>query len=463
MSDVALVSEPSNPFAGPGGPSPADLSRCVHCGLCLNACPTYTTLGIEMESPRGRIALIRAVQDGRIEMNETVEPHLNLCLQCRACEAVCPSGVPFGRIMEDARAALQPKRGARPANRLQTFMLRNVVGRQRVLAAFVALARLYRGVPLLGRVVRGLPLLPRRLRDAERMLPERVPAAFPRPGRTVVYRARGERRGRVAMLSGCVMSEMFGPTNRATARVLAENGFEVVIPGDQVCCGALHVHNGDRSGAQRLARRNLGAFLGRGFDALVVNSAGCGSTLKEYRQLLRDDDQPVVADAERLGAMTRDVSEFLAAAEVRPPAGRLDWRVTYQDSCHLAHAQRVTAPPRAVLRAIPGLHLHEMPASDRCCGAAGIYSLLEPEMSRALIDRKMDDIATVEADVIVTANPGCMLQLEGGVRSRGTGQRVMHVIDVLDAAYRAGGGAVGGSTGRAGTPQCDPVSAADIS
>jgi glycolate oxidase iron-sulfur subunit len=432
---LPLSLDPANPFAGPGGPRPEDLSRCVHCGLCLNSCPTYVELGIEMESPRGRIALIRAVQEGRTALTSQVEEHLDLCLQCRACEAVCPSGVPYGRIMEDARAAMQPERERRPAGRLQKLLLRQVIARKRVLAVAFFFARLYRRLRI-GAIIERVPLLPKRLKNAAAVLPPRIGSGYPERGRDVIIPAKGTKRGRVAMLSGCVMSELYGATNAATARVLAENGYEVVIPGAQVCCGALHLHNGDREGAKSLARRNLRPFLETGAEALVVNSAGCGSTLKEYGELLHSDPN-LAPDAARLAAMTRDVSEFLAGIPLRPAQAELPWKVTYQDSCHLAHAQRIKSAPRAVLAAIPGLDLREMETPDRCCGSAGIYSLLQPEMSQQLLESKMDDAVATGAGIIVTANPGCMLQLDWGARRRRTGQRVLHVVDVLDAAYCA--------------------------
>lgn len=431
---LPFADDPANPFTRGFGPSPEDLSRCVHCGLCLNSCPTYVELGVEMDSPRGRIALMRGVQEGRLPLTDEVEQHLDQCLGCRACEAVCPSGVPYGRIIEDARAAMLPTRKRRPASAVERFVLRQVIARKRVLGAAIGLARLHRKLKL-GTVVAKAPLLPTRIKRADHMLPDEVPAPYPPRGRTVVVRAKGPRRGRVAMLSGCVMSEMFGPTNQATARVLAENGYEVVIPGEQVCCGALHLHNGDRDVAKSLAAKNVQAFLRAGVDALVVNSAGCGSTMKEYGELLHGD--PEAGRAAQLSSITRDVNEFLAALPLRQPQARLDWKVTYQDSCHLAHAQRIKAAPRQVLAAIPGIELREMDTPDRCCGSAGLYSLLQPDLSGRLLESKMDDIATTGAEVIVTANPGCMMQLDAGARRRGTGQRVMHTVDVLAAAYRA--------------------------
>lgn len=434
----ALTTGRVNPFIGPGAPRPEDLSRCVHCGLCLNACPTYVELGIEMESPRGRIALIRAVQEERAALTPTLVEHLDLCLQCRACEAVCPSGVPYGRIMEDARASMHPERQKRAAGRLQKLMLRQVVARKRVLGALFVLARAHRALRT-GWIVQRLPFLPRRIRDAESVLPRRIGRSYPPRGRTVILPAVGEQRGRVAMLGGCVMSELYGATNEATARVLAANGYEVVIPGDQGCCGALHLHNGDREGARALARKNLRPFLDAGVDALIVNSAGCGSTIKEYGELLHEDGKHA-GDAAKLASISKDVSEFLAGVGVRPPRGTLPWTVTYQDSCHLAHAQRIKSAPRAVLGAIPGLTLKEMETPDRCCGSAGIYSLLQPELSQQLLASKMVDAGATGAEVIATANPGCMLQLDWGTRRAGTGQRVMHVVDVLDAAYRTGPG-----------------------
>ena len=414
------------PFSGPFAPSDADLSRCVHCGLCLESCPTYTETGLETESPRGRLYLIKAIAEERIEATPTVVGHLDLCLQCRNCESVCPSGVPYGRIMEGARAELLANRPPL-AWRLRALFLREVIAQPRRMAAFATLLRLYRASGL------------RWLAERTPFLCERVILAPTISGPTfrargVLARPDGAARGRVALLIGCIMPHAYGRVHEATVRVLARNGFEVVAPPGQACCGALHAHNGDRSTARALARRNIDAFLDAGIDTIAVNSAGCGSAMKEYGELLADD--PDYAEkAERFAGMVKDVTELLAELPLEAPTGRVEADVTYQDSCHLAHAQRITSAPRELLAAIPGLRLVEMAQPDRCCGSAGIYSLAHREMSLDLLDGKMREIAATGAGVIATANPGCMAQIEAGLRRHRLPGRVVHVVELLDEAY----------------------------
>lgn len=423
----------ASPFApGPDAPREEDLSRCVHCGLCLMSCPTFVETGLEPESPRGRIYLIRAVQEERIPLTETVVQHLDLCLGCRNCEAVCPSGVPYGRILEGARARIQetaPERGR--AYRLRARILRELFPHPGRIALLANLLRLYQASGVQG-LVRGsgLPrLLPRPLRELEALTPS-VSRRFFRVKRGVA-RARGRATARVALFAGCIMPYTHGDTQRATMRVLRRTGCDVVTPVAQGCCGALLVHNGDRETARTLARRNIDAFLASGAEAIIVNAAGCGSTLKEYGELL-EDDPAYAAKAEAFAHQVKDVTEFLAARPLGDSLGPVAARVTYQDSCHLAHAQRVTAPPRELLRAIPGVQLVEMAHADRCCGSAGIYNITQREMSSRLLDSKMDDVAETAPQIIVTANPGCMIQLEAGVRRRGIDAEVMHVVDLVD-------------------------------
>ncbi len=414
-------------FSGPFAPNDIDLSRCVHCGLCLQHCPTYTETGLETESPRGRLYLIKAIAEERIEATPTVVGHLDLCLQCRNCEAVCPSGVPYGRIMEGARAELLANRPSL-AWRLRALFLRQVIARPRRMAAFATLLRLYRASGL------------RWLAERAPFLRERVILAPTISGPTfrargVLARPDGEARGRVALLIGCIMPHAYGRVHEATVRVLARNGFEVVAPPGQACCGALNAHNGDRPTARALARRNIDAFLDAQVSTIVVNSAGCGSAMKEYGELLADD--PDYAEkAGRFAGRVKDVTELLAELPLEAPTGRVEADVTFQDPCHLAHAQRITRAPRELLRAIPGLRLVEMAQPDRCCGSAGIYSLAHRQMSLDLLDGKMREIAATGADVIATANPGCMAQLEAGLRRHHLPGRVVHVVELLDEAYR---------------------------
>ena len=421
-------------FRGPFTPSEEDLSQCVRCGLCLQHCPTYVETGLETESPRGRLYLIRALSEGLVEPTPNAIGHLDLCLQCRNCEAVCPSGVPYGRIMEHARAEVLNSSGAPLSWRLRSLFLREVIARPERLRLFAGALRVYRASGLRS-VAERLP----GVRDRALLAPSISGRPFTASG--VVARPQGDVRMRVGFLTGCIMPLAYGRVHRATLRVLARHGCEVIAPPEQACCGALHVHNGDHLAAQSLARRNVDAFLAADVEAIVVNSAGCGSAMKEYGELLADD-AAYAEKAARLAALVRDVHEFLISLPLQPPTGQLDLDVTYQDACHLAHAQRIKDAPREVLRAIPGLRLVEMAQPDRCCGSAGVYSLTQPEMSLDLLRAKMDDVHSTGATVIATANPGCMAQLEAGLRLRanvrpsGRPGKVRHVIELLDRAYR---------------------------
>jgi glycolate oxidase iron-sulfur subunit len=410
------------------GPRAEDLARCVHCGFCLQACPTYQVLGLETESPRGRIQLARALSEGRIEPTPNVVQHFDLCLACRACETACPSGVPYGRIIEGARSLVQ-SRDDRPRSwRIRSRIARLVLSRPRLLKAGFTLLRLYQRTPLAPLVHR---LLPGKLRRIEELAP-RLPQRFFEPG--AVAADPKPARATVALLSGCVMPYTAASTHEATVRVLARNGCRVLVPPAAGCCGAIHVHNGDLEAARELARRNIDAFLASGADHVIVNAGGCGSTMKEYGELL-EHDRRYAAKAAELASRVRDVSEYLAALPFEPPAGRVDARVTYQDSCHVAHAQKIREAPRQILRSIPGLELVEMASSDRCCGSAGTYKLAQMDMSRELLRMKMDDALATRCDVIATANPDCMLQLNLGVRLHGGREEVVHVVELLDRAY----------------------------
>ncbi len=408
-----------------------ELYQCVHCGLCLNHCPTYRVTSLEPESPRGRIHLVRAAAEGRIEPNERFGEHIYLCLMCRACETACPSGVQYGRIAEAAREVLGPP-GSPLARAVARFAFTTLFPYPRRLRLMFRLLRLYQrsGLQWLAQRV-----LPRRLREMDALLPP-VPDRFFEPAATVLP-ALGERRARVAVLSGCVMSLLFGEINEATVRVLRHNGCEVVIPPSQGCCGALNVHNGETRMAKIMARQNIDAFLAANVDTVIVNAAGCGAAMKEYGHLLRDDPG-YAAKADRFGKMVKDASEFLAALGVVRPPGRIEMVVTYQDPCHLAHGQRVRAQPRALLAAIPGIRIVEMAGSDRCCGSAGIYNLTHPAMSQELLREKMEAIGQTTAVAVVAPNPGCMLQLQYGARRYGPSVAVFHLMDLLDRAYTAG-------------------------
>jgi Fe-S oxidoreductase len=425
-------------FAGPDAPTEADLAQCVRCGLCLQHCPTFVQTGLETESPRGRLYLIKAMSEGLIEPTEKVTAHMDQCLQCRNCEAVCPSGVAYGRIMERARATVIDSRRAPLSWRLRSLFLREVIAKPDRLALFASALRLY-GTSGLRSVAESVPLL----RDRAIFAPTIAGKPFTKRG--LIAKPRGETRSRVAILTGCIMPLAYGRVHRATARALARNGCEVTAPAAQACCGALHAHNGDLTTARNLARRNIDVFLAENPDAIILNSAGCSAAMKECGELLANDPE-YAEKAHELARRVKDVSEFLLALPFEPPApvspspahgrGGRGVRATYQDSCHLAHAQRISAAPREILRAIPGLELVEMPHADRCCGSAGVYSFTQGEMSLRLLDDKMPAIASTGADVIATSNPGCMTQLEAGLRRHRMPGRVVHVVELLDSAYR---------------------------
>ncbi|HEY3059600.1 MAG TPA: (Fe-S)-binding protein [Chloroflexota bacterium] len=405
-------------------PDPADLAQCVHCGLCLQNCPTYLVTGFEAESPRGRIHLIQAFNEGRVAANDAYRQHLELCLVCRNCESVCPSGVHFGRIMEAGRAQLYATASLSWPDRLfRRLTFRELLPHPRRLrVAFAALLVYQRsGLRRLARL-----LMPQRLRQLESLLPDLPKPFLPRFD---VYPALGDMRFRVGLFTGCIMSYVYGPVHEATLRVLRANGCEVHVPRDQVCCGALNVHGGERRVARQLAEQNARAFVGRGLDAIVVNSAGCGSTMKDYDHLF---DQPEFA------TLTRDITEFLASIDLMRPTRPVNRVATLQESCHLVHAQRIRAAPRQLLAMIPGLELREMDHPDLCCGSAGLYMVTEREMSERLLDDKMHDVATTGATTVVTANPGCMMQLHKGLARTGLQGEVKHVVELLDEAYGAG-------------------------
>ena len=411
----------------PFAPTDENLSQCVRCGLCLQHCPTYVETRLETESPRGRLYLIRAISDGVIEPTPNALGHLDSCLQCRNCEAVCPSGVPYGRIMEQALSDAVENGSAPLSWRLRALFLREVIARPGRLRVFATALRASRRLGLLS-VAQRLPFVGTSAALAPRM------RGRPFTDTGLIARPEGQERARVAMLSGCIMPLAYGDVHRATARVLAYNGCAVSAPAAQGCCGALHAHNGDLDTARALARRNIDAFLEEAPDAVVVNSAGCAAAMKEYGDLLAGDAE-YRDRAQQMSALVRDVHEYLVGLPFDAPTETLDLTVTYQDSCHLAHAQGISAAPRQVLNAIPGLGLVEMENPDRCCGAAGVYSFTQAEMSMRLLDEKMLDARNTGANVIATANPGCLAQLEAGVRRAGGSARVRHVIELLDRAY----------------------------
>jgi glycolate oxidase iron-sulfur subunit len=431
------------------------VNQCVHCGLCLAYCPTFAVLGTEMDSPRGRIYLIKALAEGRLALSDSVVRHLDLCLDCRACETVCPAGVPYGRLIEAARAEIERQRPGGPLRRAFRWLnLGLLLSRPAALRLAAAALWLYQASGLQHLVRRsGLARrLPGTLPAWEALLP---PLPSPAAGRPLARRwpATPPGRGRVALLTGCVQSVVFGAHNEATARVLARNGWEVLLPPDQGCCGALHAHAGDHGRALALARRTIGVFGRDPVDAVVVNTAGCGAHMKAYGHLLAGD--PAWAErARRFAGSVRDLAEFLAREPLRGPLGPVAMTVTYHDPCHVVHGQKIRSEPRALLAQVPGLTVVDLPESDWCCGSAGIYNLTQPEMAARLLERKVRHILATGAEAVVTANPGCILQIQSGLHARGSAVRVLHLVEVLDRAY-AGADIASPAGARVGGPGAD--------
>ncbi len=410
---------------------------CVHCGLCTAACPTYVETGNENDSPRGRIYLMRSVTDGRLALTDEVRRHLDLCLDCRACETACPSGVQYGKLIEPFRVGMQSgeSKSADWFHRWILFRLFPYPARMRaamVPARWAQRLGLDRAAQSLGL----LRLLPARLRQLVQMLP---PLERPQPALPEFLPAIGPRRARVGLFTGCVGDAIFRSTNWATARVLQQNGCEVLVPRNQACCGAIHYHAGSSQPAQEFADANIAAFPVDEVDAVIVNVAGCGSMLKDYGHHWHDARQNA---REKFAAKVRDVSEFLASLGLVPPEGPIPLVATYHDACHLGHAQKIREAPRRLLAQIPGLKLVDLPETELCCGAAGTYNLTEPEMSARLSRRKLDNIRSTGASVVVTANAGCLLQIAREARAGGEKLRVVHPIDLLDASYRRAGNEV---------------------
>jgi Fe-S oxidoreductase len=451
-------------YDGDDPPSRRDLNTCIHCGLCLTACPTYRELKIEPDSPRGRIYLMRGLNEGRIAPSDPLIEHLDNCLGCRACETVCPAGVPYGRMLEEARGQLN-RRAARDSfgKRLGEWALRSVVPVRERMHLLADLLRVGQSRPIaslmrsgLGRLLpafarQGYAMTPPIAPRAERAL-ERVAARLPDGARMevgaegLVFHPPGAPRARVGFFTTCVMEVLFPHINQEAVRLLVIAGARVEVPRAQTCCGALHAHSGLRAEARALMRRNVAAFP-PDLDFIVNDSAGCGAAMCEAGHLLAHDD--VARQAEAFGKRARDLAVVLATVGLPPPAEALaserdrsrPLRVAYHDPCHLAHGQGVRAEPRALLKALPGVDLIDLPNADWCCGSAGVYNLTHPAMADAQLERKLASIAQVSPDVVVASNPGCMLHMARGARERGQAARIVHLAEVLGRAYpsRPGG------------------------
>jgi glycolate oxidase iron-sulfur subunit len=425
---------------GPGeAPSWDYYSKCVRCGLCLNACPTYRELGVEMDSPRGRIYQMIQVERGRLPLGESFVRHIDLCLDCRACETACPSGVEYGRLVETARGQIEKYYSRPPIQKfLRNLVFRELLPHPRRLEFVGRLLRWYQRSGLEKLVLASgiLKLFPGRLAYVARLAPRMEKPFFTERLGTVVP-AVGPRRYRVAFFAGCIANLSFARLNDATVRVLARNGCDVVIPADQGCCGALHVHAGMRDLARNLAKQNIRVFLADGFDAVITNAAGCGSVLKEYPLLFENEDQEFYGPAKEFAARLKDVTEFLAGIDFNREFGVIKARATYQDPCHLGHAQRIRLAPRRLLAAVPGLELVELKEAEICCGSAGVYNVVHNELAERLLEAKMRRMDEAQAELILTANPGCLIQLRAGVARAGNARRVLHVVELLDEAYAA--------------------------
>jgi glycolate oxidase iron-sulfur subunit len=423
-------------------PQYEDYSKCIHCGLCLNACPTYRELHLESDSPRGRIFQMIQVAEGRLELGDSYVHHMDMCLDCRSCETACPSNVHYGRLIEAARAQIH-------TNYQRPLLERwgRALFYERLLTS-PALMKLF-GYALVFYQRSGLRDLMRQsgllkemgLDGIESVAPEAEPPFFfSQIGKVfpAIVPVGAERRYRVAFFAGCLANVTHARMNEATVRVLQANGCEVTIPAGQGCCGALHVHAGVRDVARDLAQRNIDVFLSKSrsesYDALLTNAAGCGSTLKEYGELL-----PGNARAVEFSKRMEDVTEFLARVGLTQRLGKIEGVVTYQDPCHLAHGQRVRSAPRQLIRQIPGVTYRELPRTEICCGSAGVYNVMHNDLAMDLLRNKMEDIGGTRADVVLTANPGCLLQIRAGVRlfPNGKAPRVLHVMDLLDESARA--------------------------
>jgi glycolate oxidase iron-sulfur subunit len=410
---------------------------CVHCGLCLPACPTYSLTGNEAASPRGRIYLMRAFAEKRLDIAVDTIAEVDRCLVCRACETVCPSGVQFGEMMELTRDLVE-KSGARGgfARRLKRLFFRRVLPHPARVRWLAMALRFFRESGLRGllRKLGLIELFGKEMALRDRLMPS-IPPLHERVEPPAVTPARGAKRGDVGFLVGCVAHELLPGANRASISVLAENGFEVRCPSERPCCGALPAHFGDLEAARSLAQKTIAAFEGDQAP-VVVSSAGCGSAMKEYGRLLEHEPQ-WAERAKRFSARVVDWNEFLAAKGLAAPPGRLELKVAYSEPCHLAHAQRISAAPKGLLQSIPGVTLVPFAGQDRCCGAAGLYSVTQPEQSLALLDQKMAQLAGAKPDVVVTANPGCHLQLKSGAAAAMPGVEVLHVAELLERSYRA--------------------------
>ncbi|WP_054636053.1 (Fe-S)-binding protein [Thalassobacillus sp. C254] len=416
-------------------PDPDKWADCVHCGMCLESCPTYEITGQEQHSPRGRVHLIKSVAEGKLEVNEQFLDPVFACLDCRACTTACPADVDVGGLIEEARGQI---RQAMPLTgwkgQVSKLFLKGLFPHQERLNSIGSLLKFYQksGVQKVVRKTGLMNVMPPHLVQMEAIMPDVKQPVRKKYKDEEIVKAKGETKGEVAFLTGCVMDVMFSDINDSTVNVLTRNGNDVAIPKNQTCCGALHVHAGDRDTGRKLAKQNIEAF--KDADTIVGNAAGCGCMLQEYPELFHEDPE-WKEKAEEFSAKVVDVSKYLYDTGYEKPKAEINTRLTYHDACHLAHGQGVRKEPRELLIDIPGVEMVNMPNADRCCGSAGVYNITNPEMADAVLESKMENVPD-DVEMISMGNPGCMLQMAMGVQKYGRNQKIVHTIQLLDWAYQ---------------------------
>ncbi|WP_066318765.1 (Fe-S)-binding protein [Bacillus sp. FJAT-29814] len=443
LKDMALKQSPACGTGSLGNylwSDPPDESKwadCVHCGMCLESCPTYEQTGMEQHSPRGRVYLIKSVAEGKLEVNEQFMDPVFACLDCRACTTACPADVDVGGLIEEARGQIRqamPLTGVKGA--VNKFFLKGLFPNHNRLNAVGSLLKFYQksGMQKVVRKTGLINVMPQHLVDMEAIMPEVKEPVRKKYKNQRVIKAKEETKNEVGFLTGCVMDVMFSDINQSTINVLTRNGNDVVIPQSQTCCGALHIHAGDRETGRKLAKQNIEAF--QDVEKVVVNAAGCGCMMQEYTELFREDPE-WREKAEEFSAKVEDISKYLHDTGYEKPKGEINTRITYHDACHLAHGQGIRQEPRDLLLDIPGVEMVHMPNADRCCGSAGIYNITNPEMAGAVLESKMENVPD-DVEMISMGNPGCILQMSIGVQKYGRNQKIVHTIQLLDWAYQKG-------------------------
>ena len=441
MTQSAVKSSPactetslSNYFAK-DHPDEKKWDDCVHCGMCLESCPTYEITGQEQHSPRGRVHLIKSVAEGKITLNESFSDPVFACLDCRACTTACPADVDVGGLIEEARGQI---RQAIPLNgwsgSVSKLFLQGLFPHENRLNTVGSLLRFYQksGLQATIRKTGMMNIMPKHLVEMEAIMPKVTKPVRKKYKKVQVLKAKGESKAEVAFMTGCIMDVMFNEINEATINVLRRNGNDVTIPEKQTCCGALHVHAGDRETGRKLAKQNIAAF--ENSEKVILNSAGCGCMMKEYKELFKDD-QEWYNRAEAFSAKVEDISKYLYDTGYEIPKSEMNTKITYHDACHLAHGQGVREQPRDILLHIPGVEMVHMPNADRCCGSAGIYNITNPEMAGEVLESKMKNVPE-DVEMISMGNPGCMLQMAMGVKKYGKNQKIVHTVQLLDWAYQ---------------------------